>query len=613
MRPWWYLIHLCVSISAVILLVCASADCQVARRSKSSPKAESLPRPDLARWQYMLDDLALEARTITQEEKRPLLMAEVAHAYWDLDSTRARELFTSALEALLLMKPGTKESSQALRHVIRLAAKRNPALSRELTDKMLKSAEKDWINTESFSVALDLLDADPKVAAHLAEAMAGAGPTLDSAWFLLQLSKRDPATADRIYLIYLTKLAANNMIGPDRLLWMAGYPFGYAEGFGGTDPNQMAGFHGLRVAGLRSNPALAVAFLNVAFGSVQNALQQASSSNPAQAETLNGLALFATSYLLPEVQRYSPRTSQRWSVLHHQALSSTTVRQKEAVAEQIKRIVDSRIRTDQQEAMEFNARDQGEDLLESVDKLASGCKRDVEYAKIALRVGHAKNPLRALEIASKIDNDSMRDGVRQFIYYDMSAASIADDWPVNLVEAERYAERVTSLEQRALLYVKIARAALKNKDRFAAAELLRKTIRLAQAISDPTSQASVLLAAAARFAEFDVYEAYRAIKEAVRSVNRARSETVDDFRVLRKVSLGCAGGVDAWYGDSQRAERFSLFETFATIGTRDVDGMLYIARELEDPSIRIRSLIAIIRAMIEKTIAAAHVTEPTRP
>ena len=133
-----------------------------------------------------------------------------------------------------------------------------------------------------------------------------------------------------------------------------------------------------------------------------------------------------------------------------------------------------------------------------------------------MSVGYAKNFLRALEIAGKVDNDSMREGVRESLYYDMSVAAIVDDAPVNVVEAQRYADRVTSPEQRALLYVKIARVALRNKDRFAAAELLRKTMRLAEVISEPASQASVLLAAAARFAEFDKHEAYRAVKEAIK-------------------------------------------------------------------------------------------------
>ena len=196
----------------------------------------------------------------------------------------------------------------------------------------------------------------------MAQATARHGPSLDTAWFIFQLSKRDPVAADQLYRISLGTVAANRAIGLDRLLWLAGYPFGYAEAFGGTDPDQMAGFSGLRITGVHATPALAQAFLDVAFVSVQNALQQASSA-PDQAETLNGLALFTTAYLLPEVPRYNPKATQAWSMLSQQALLATTASQREAVAEQVKKIFDSRTRTNSQPQAEFDVSTHGEDLL----------------------------------------------------------------------------------------------------------------------------------------------------------------------------------------------------------------------------------------------------------
>jgi hypothetical protein len=203
--------------------------------AETKKKAEAAPALDAARWQYLLDDLAQEARTLSQEERRPLLLAEVADAYWDLDHARSRELFASAFEAALSLKPDTGEAERALRQVITLATRRDSVQARRLSEKILAAGlEKRWAQSASASAALDLLETDTAAATQLAEANSFAGPSMDSAWFILQLGQRDPAAADRIYSAYLSRFAPGTGFGLERLLWLAGYPFGYVEAFGGS-------------------------------------------------------------------------------------------------------------------------------------------------------------------------------------------------------------------------------------------------------------------------------------------------------------------------------------------------------------------------------------------
>ena len=599
------------SLVTIVLLLFAPTECQVTPENRSKKRLESHPSADAARWQYMLDDLAREARGVAQEEKRPLLMAEVADAYWDIDQVRARELFISALEAALSLKSGTDEAGQALRQVMKLAAKRDATLARALSEKVMESAtEKDWAASASVSVATDLLESDPAKAAQLVQAQAPAGPSMDTAWFILQLSQRDPAAADQVYSAYLSRFAPGTGFGLERLLWLAGYPFGYAEAFGGSlNPTQMVGFNGLRISVPGPRPALAQAFLDVAFRASQHALRQASSADPQQAEALNGLVLFTTAYLLPEVQRYRPQTLQQWSLLEQQALSGTTVIQKDGVIKRIQNIVGSRAPSGQQEPAASYATGQAEELLARAEDLPGGCQRDTELVKASLSISYAKDFSRALEVSGRIENESLRDGVQQFIYYDMSVAALTRGDSSSLDDAQKYAERVASPDQRALLYIKIAKAVLRHQDRQLAAGLLGKTMHLAETVPEPTVQTSIFLASAAGYAEFDTYDGYKALKEAVKIVNSNRSQNVDNFSVLRKVNLACRAGEDTWYGNSDRAERFSLFETFAAMASADVEGMLSLARDLDDPSIRIRSLISIAKAMTKKT----HRNSPMSP
>lgn len=600
------------SLVTLTLFFCAPAVGQVKPEKKTKARAETSPAADTARWRYMLEDLAREVRTAPQLEKRPQLMAEVADAFWELDQSRSRELFLSALESAMSMKAGTPEAGQSLRHVIRLAARRDAALARRLTEKLQASApEQDSATVEPISVATDLLESDAAKAAQLAEANAPAGPSYEAAWFILKLAQRDPAAADRVYAAYLTRSSTGPGLAFDRVLWLAGYPFGYPEAFGGSlDADKMVGFSGLRVSGLTPRPALAQAFLDLALRASRNALGQVGAAEPQRAQSLNGFVLFMTTYLLPEVQRYRPQALPEWALLEQQAQSGTTAAQKESVVRRVRRIIESRPRPDQTELAEAYAEGRAEDRLASAEELPSGCKRDVEFARAALAIGHAKDFTRAFEVVGRIEKESIRDSVRQFFYYDISVAAAAGDEAVGLDDAQKYAEHVSAPELRAMLYVKIARAALRRQDRQLAALLLSKTTRLAETAPEPASQGSILLASAAGFSEFDPYEAFKALKEGVKVVNSARIQNVEDFRVLRKVNLACQSGEETWYGNSDRAERFSLFESFAAMAGADVDGSLSLARDLNDPSIRIRSLISITRAMAQKAHTNAPATSP---
>jgi hypothetical protein len=77
--------HRCVtsfaSIVTLTLVLCASALGQSTPEKRPARKTEKPPAADTARWRYMLEDLAKEARTALNVEKRPQLLAEVADAY----------------------------------------------------------------------------------------------------------------------------------------------------------------------------------------------------------------------------------------------------------------------------------------------------------------------------------------------------------------------------------------------------------------------------------------------------------------------------------------------------------------------------------------------------
>jgi hypothetical protein len=588
-----------------LLLLCQPVASQSPFKN-SGQRVEPEGSPDLERWRLLLNELKSEARTLQPEEKRPAIIAEVADAYWDLDKNQSEELFIAALETGLSLKAKTREERRAaqlaVKQVLSLAAKRDASLSRRLTEMLMEQRLKEGqTSSELVETALDLLKSDPKRAAQLIETGALAGPSMDTAWFTFELVKLDPAAAERIYRAYLGKVANNQSFPLERLLWLAGYAFGYGEAYGGTfNVTKMSGFGGFRIPELSPNPNLAGAFLDIAFQAVQNTLKQAASAPAPAGDDLSSLALFAVLYLFPEVARYRPNAMQEWQSLYSFAISITSEARRAVVEKRLQQIIESRARASKYESSESDAAQGGQAKLEVAEKLPEGCQRDRSYAEAAVGFASTKDFLQAIKLAERISNLSIRNNTLQFIYYDMSSEAIASGDIGGLGEAEKQAGRVASREQRALLHVKIAKAALLHKDISRAAELLGTTRRLAENVSEQDTKAGVLLAAAAVLAKFDLIEADSTLRDAIKVVNRMQDYNVDSFSVSRKIDLACEGEKSRWYGSFDQAEQFSLIETLASIAPMYVEGTLAIARSIENPGLRIRALASVARAMTQE-------------
>jgi hypothetical protein len=574
-----------------------------ARAGDKKEKAKKIdPSNDATRWQFMLEQLGEEARSLPRKESQPLVLAEIADAYWKLNKERAKELFTSALDDALALDGSNKETNVAIRRVLSLATKRDYDLARRLTTRILQQREKnEQAAFTPVAAALDLLQQDSRAAISLAEASAPGGFSRDSAWLIFQLASVDAPAAERVYRAYLKPFASGSTPPIEQLLWFAGYPFGYGESWGGAkNVSNMMGFGGFRITGLKPNTALAAAYLDIALRSIRATLDQAMLAVDSENDLLNSLALFALNYLGPEVARYRPEAMQLWSVLGREALAGTSPARKQIVTDRIRKIGELRAKISDYDSVESYASNRAQLDLEKAESLADGCERDQAYAKAALGIGGSKDFARALSIADKVKAPPLREKVRLYIYYNMSVAAIEAG---EMEDAVLYANRMTARQQRTLLYAKIADEALRKKDRVRAGELLRETVRLANGVEDAGEQAAVFLAAAAVFSDFDHFEADQTIKSAIKAVNRAQAQNVDEFSVLRKVSLSCTGDGYPWYGSFEKTERFSLIRALAAAGLRDVEGTILMARGIEDPVIRIRALAAIIQAITQRAEA----------
>lgn len=590
-------------LSCCLVLLCLRPAMGAAQDGGKARRDAAAQDVEMARWQYLLDELATEARGLPWEKGQATLTAVVADAYWDLNRNKSDQLFKEAFEAALSRKPqGDPGRKTALRQIISLAAQRDIGLAKNFSAQLLNSASKEEAEKpESLAVALDLIESDPGKAAQLAEAVAPAGPSFDAAWFIMQLAKKDPAAAERVYRSYLQGFAAGRGAGINNLLWLAGYPFGYVEAFGFTsNPADVRGFSGMRSPRLAANPALAATFLQIALREAQNALKEATNAPAQQGDALYVPVLFTTTYLLPEVARYIPQATQAWQSLYYQAAAGASPSQREAVTKRVQEVFGGRLNANDNVLETAGADGDPQAALDRAEKLTNPCERNREYAKAALGFNGKKDYELALKTADKIAADSMRQSVRHYIYYDMAADAAEAKDPNAISDARKHAERVEAAEQRATLNLTIAAAALRKGDFQSAALLLSETKKLAGRTPDARTEASILIASATLFAESDPPEAGGTLAEAVKVINRASDYRVGGFRFLRRVDFACAAGEESWYGGSAPALSPSLFKALALTAKSDIEGTLQTARGIDKVTLRIPALASVVKAVVKE-------------
>lgn len=553
--------------------------------------------PETIQWKYLLAPLATDARSLLPEKNRPYALAAVADAYWNLDQETARDLFMAALEAAFSVKEGEKADSSAISQVLATVTRRDVGLTKTLLEKIAEK-QKPGLEEAPLSVARDLLERDPGGATKLAKAFVPSGISSGAAnSFIFHLARQDIGLANEIFRDYLNTFAADPKLPLNQLISFGGYAFGYSEFYGLTRgmPPQLYGVSSRRIANLSLNPGLARAFLDLALRRTHETVERASQMAGAERDYLSTVSLFAIAYLLPEVVKYSPTTVPAWEQLQQRATIGTTPAQHEHVGRYIQSINERRARLQHfDDAPELSSHEAAEAMLERAEKLPNSCQRDKEFSKAALRLSSMKEFKRALAIADRVSDLKQRDGVKQFVFYDMAlAARDAGEW----TEMRERAKSLSTPELIAVLYIRGAEV-VRNKDGITSAELLREALKNVESISDPEVRAGVLLGAAAVQVKTDVLVGLETLRTAIKTVNQRTAKDQNGFSILMKVSLACPGD-DEWHGARITLANATLYEVLPLFSAHNVEETLLIARNLEDPSTKIQALASVVKYMTD--------------
>lgn len=593
-----------ISLITVWLLMILIADVTVhAQQSLNKKQIEGTlgdEPPDTIQWKYLLSSLATDARSLP-EESRSYALAAVADAYWNLDREAARAMFIAALDSAFSLKEGDKADSSAISHVLAIVTKRDVGLTKTLLETIAVKQKLSDLEEAPFSVAFDLLQSDPGRATKLAEAFVPNGLSSGTAnSFIFQLAKQDIGLANEIYRAYLNRFAADAKLPLSQLTSLSGYAFGYSEFYGLTQgiPPQLYGVSSRRIANLQLNPVLARAFLDLALRRTDETVERASQMAGPERDYLSTVSLFAIAYLLPEVVKYSPTTVRAWEKLQQRATIGTTPAQHEQVGRYIQSINEWRARVRRfDDAPQLSAEQAAEAMLEQAERLPNSCQRDRAFSKAALGLSSIKEFRRALAIADRVSDLKERDGVKQFLFYDMAlAARDAGEW----TEMRERAKSVSTPELIAVLYIKAADV-VHRKDGITSAELIRETLKNAERISDPQVRTGVLLGAAAVQVKIDVFAGLEILRTAIKTLNQRTAKDQSGFSILMKVSLACPGD-DEWHGTRISLANATLYEVLPLFSAHNVEETFLIARNLEDPSTKVRALASVVKYITDEKL-----------
>jgi hypothetical protein len=166
-----------------------------------------------------------------------------------------------------------------------------------------------------------------------------------------------------------------------------------------------------------------------------------------------------------------------------------------------------------------------------------------------------------------------------------------------LDDARRFALEVDATDQRAYLFFQIASAALKDKDRFRAAEILHEAAQQATAADNTPEKLRALSGIAHLYAGIDPQRAFEVAAEAVRAANRVPTYGPGETRLLR--SLETPGGQGSYLSVNDVRE-FDLGKMLAVLARTDFDGALLLAESLENKSLRLAAIVTLAASVFDK-------------
>lgn len=562
--------------------------------------------PDLSKRVFeVLNATADEARKWDDKATAARTQAQIADLIWDNNRDNAITYLKAAWDAAGKVEEPKRERSAFANPSRRNAVRREVLLvahkrARELAEQWLeqiveesKSAEKTERGTFDdrtarsavlLQMAQEVVADNPQAAAELLIDSLRDGVSFNLQSGLLQLQRKDPALAETVVRAAVARLRTSGMIDPNELLTLNSFLFTPGRVFGANTADnrnqvQLAlGGSQVSLPAGRQNPALAREFLDVA------------------ADLLLAAPVTDGPYALITARRIVSTIGSLFREM------SAHLPEKAALLEQRARQLDSEARFSttpiprKPDMPEFRPGESKEsfaerrvDLLEeSAAKARDALSRDIGYANAAVAT-MVERYERGLDLAGKIGDKTLREGVRSWLIYRAVLHLIAAG---NLDQAHRLNLKNDDAASRAVCLVAGAQRMIKDKDTDRAGEWLREAGALVRRSDPDESMARIALGIVSTYGSFDTQAAVDWLLYAVKLIRKAPPVSLNDDRAPELKGIS---GITPVGEVTRGTSGFSLQTAVAVFPPDQFEQVLYVLNDMTPQEARGIAVLTLCR------------------
>lgn len=437
----------------------------------------------------------------------------------------------------------------------------------------------------------------PRAAADLAGASLQDGISFALEDVLVKLQAREPALAQAVFERALERLRAAGMSDPNELLVLLAYLYTPGRTRAANTSASRTSFqlavnpNAPRLVPLGvSNPALAQSFLRLASSLLLSAPLPSAISNPAGTARSEISAIDA---LLAYVSRALPDAAALLQAKSAQIERDANFAPRPAADERR----GPPPRAEGESEAEYSRRlgaTRVNELEESARKETDQLRRDTRYAEAALATD-VEAYERGFDLADKISDDSLRDGVRDWLAY---RASLDFARRGHAERAYELSQKNGDAAERAAGLIAGARALLKGKGNEEGARAWLEEARALIRKSDPDANWSrIAFGVAAVYATLDETLGLESLRDAVGVMNRTAERadvTVERAPFIKKIGGFREAGIDFTYGTTG----FGLSAAVRAFRPGEFESVLNIIDGISDREARGRAVVVLCRKQL---------------
>jgi hypothetical protein len=550
----------------------------------------------VTRINYLLNSTAVDANKWDDKAIAARTQAQIADLLWDANRDIAANHLKAAWNSAVKIEESNRDRSSVVnyslrnsvrRDVLLIARKRAPQLASAWLDEMVEESKTAQNNQRGTfddrsarsAVLLQMANltvgGNPPAAAELLIESLHDGISFNFQTVLLRLQQKDAALAETVFRAAVARLRTAGMNDPNELLTLYSYLFTPGRVFGAnTSENRnqaqlVIGGPRIAITAARQNPALAREFLDLASDLLLTAPVPEDANGKLVARSLVsaiGSILRDTTEQLPQKAALLRARAQQLdsearfsNVPLPKASDIPEVREGESKESFAERRVD---------LLEETAAN-GRDLL----------TRDIGYANAAVATG-VERYQRGLDLAGKIDDKNLRDGVQSWLLYRATLHFIRSG---DLDQGRRLNLKNDDVVQRAICFVVGAQRLVDDKDTIRANEWLREAGTLIRKSDANESAARVALGIVSTYGRFDTVAALDWLLVAVKLANKASPASLSEDSAPRFKRISGVTPITDVAGDTRG---FSLQSAVGVFPPEHFEQVLSVLNELASPEAR---------------------------